>query len=155
MKKTLLAGALMLTTISISAQSYQQLDDIISKIESRVKKNKNAVDFDILNKKFVLMETFDDHDERHIVEFNPDNTVTLIELFDDKENGQTASNVFTGDYVRKNNIVSVRADMLEGKKIGMPLTYTFYLMNAKQVWYLKDTSSNKRWIENTKLGKKN
>lgn len=154
MRKILLVGVLMLATISISAQSYQQLDDIISKIERRTKKNKNAEDFDILNKKFVLMEVFDDHDERHIVEFNPDNTVTLIELFDDKENGQTASNVFTGDYVRKNNVVSVRADMLEGKKIGMPLTYTFYLMNAKQVWYLKDTNSNKRWIENTKLGKK-
>lgn len=144
----------MLTTISIGAQNYEQLDDIISKLERRTKKNKNAEDFDLLNKKFVLMQTFDDHDERHIVEFNADNSVTLIEIFDDKETGQSTSNIFSGDYVRKNNIVSIRADKLEGKLIGMPLTYMFYLMNAKQIWYLKDTNNSKRWIENTKLGQK-
>ena len=154
MKKIILACTLMLTTISIGAQNYEQLDDIISKLERRTKKNKNAEDFDLLNKKFVLMQTFDDHDERHIVEFNADNSVTLIEIFDDKETGQSTSNIFSGDYVRKNNIVSIRADKLEGKLIGMPLTYMFYLMNAKQIWYLKDTNNSKRWIENTKLGQK-
>lgn len=154
MKKLFLLCSLIFATAYINAQNYSTLNDIIEKIEKRTKQQQNAVDYDIHNKKFVLVKSFEDHDERHIVEFNNDNSVTLIELFDDKETGQTASNIFTGDFVRKNNVVSIRADKLEGKKIGLPLTYTLYLMNAKKVWYLKDLTNESRWIENSKLGKK-
>ncbi|QIG89116.1 hypothetical protein G6R40_05265 [Chryseobacterium sp. POL2] len=154
MKKIILLCTLIFAFASFSAQNYNQLNDIISKIEKRAKQNRNATDFQIQNKKFVLIQTFEDHDERHVVEFNGDNTVTLIELFDDKATKQTSSNIFTGDYVRKNNVISIRADKLEGKKIGMPLTYTLYLMNAKNIWYLKDLSNDTRWIENKNLGKK-
>lgn len=154
MKKVLFVCTLMLAIISINAQNYEQLNDLISKIEKRNKQNRDATDYIIEDKKYVFIQKFDDHDERHIIEFSPDKSFTLIELFDDHKTGKTASNVFTGDYVRKKNVVSVRADKLEGKKIGMPLTYTFYLMNAKKVWYLKDLNSDGRWIENTTLGKK-
>lgn len=154
MKKILFVCTLVLAMVSINAQNYEQLNDLISKIEKRNKQNRDATDYIIEDKKYVFIQKFDDHDERHIIEFSPDKSFTLIELFDDHKTGKTASNVFTGDYVRKKNVVSVRADKLEGKKIGMPLTYTFYLMNAKKVWYLKDLNNDSRWIENTTLGKK-
>lgn len=154
MKKLLLICALTLIFSNISAQNFGTLDAIIQKLEKRNKDKKNATDFTIQGKKFVNVQEFDDHDERHIIEFNNDNTITLIELFDDKSNGQTSSNIFSGDFVRKNNIISIRADKLEGQKIGMPLTYMFYLMNVKSIWYLKDMNNNTRWIENSSLGKK-
>lgn len=154
MKKILLFCALTFVFSGVNAQNFGSLDAIIQKLEKRNKNNKNAVDYSIQNKKFVNVQNFDDHDERYIIEFNNDNSITLIELFDDKSTDQTSSNIFSGDFVRKNNIISIRADKLEGQKIAIPLTYMFYLMNVKDIWYLKDMNNNLRWIENNSLGKK-
>ena len=154
MKKILFFCALTFVFSGVNAQNFGSLDAIIQKLEKRNKTNKNAVDYSIQNKKFVNVQNFDDHDERFIIEFNNDNSITLIELFDDKSTGQTSSNIFTGDFVRKNNIISIRADKLEGQRIAIPLTYMFYLMNVKDIWYLKDMNNNLRWIENNSLGKK-
>lgn len=154
MKKLILFCALTFVLSGVNAQNFGSLDAIIQKLEKRNKTNKNAVDYSIQNKKFVNVQNFDDHDERFIIEFNNDNSITLIELFDDKSTGQTSSNIFTGDFVRKNNIISIRADKLEGQRIAIPLTYMFYLMNVKDIWYLKDMNNNLRWIENNSLGKK-
>lgn len=154
MKKTIFTISIILVSISVKSQNYDQLSNIIAKFEKRVKDNTSNNSLDIKNKKFVLIQTFEDHDERKIVEFNNDGSITLIEVFDDKENGKSSSNIFTGDYVRKNNIVSIRADKLEGEKIGLPLTYTMYLLNAKNIWYLKDIANNQRWIENNNLNRK-
>lgn len=154
MKKTIFTISIILVSISVKSQNYDQLSNTIAKFEKRVKDNTSNNSLDIKNKKFVLIQTFEDHDERKIVEFNNDGSITLIEVFDDKENGKSSSNIFTGDYVRKNNIVSIRADKLEGEKIGLPLTYTMYLLNAKNIWYLKDIANNQRWIENNNLNRK-
>ncbi|MGV4412834.1 hypothetical protein [Chryseobacterium sp. T1] len=154
MKKLLLFCALTVAYSGVDAQNFGSLDAIIQKLEKRNKNNKNAVDYSIQNKKFVNLQSFDDHDERHIIEFNNDNSITLIELFDDKSTGQSSSNIFSGDFVRKNNIISIRADKLEGQKIAIPVTHMFYLMNVKDIWYLKDMNNNLRWIENNSLGKK-
>lgn len=154
MKKILIIGSLLMMSIGLKAQSYTTLDLILDKLEARQKTLTDASSFDLINKKFVCILNFDDHDERLIVEFTGENTMTLIEVFDDKSNNQTYSNIFTGDFIRKKNIVSVRADKLEGRKIGMPLTYTFFLMKANNIWYLKDTNTSSRWIENKSLGKK-
>lgn len=154
MKKTIFTISIILVSISVKSQNYDQLSNTIAKFEKRVKDNTSNNSLDIKNKKFVLIQTFEDHDERRIVEFNNDGSITLIEVFDDKENGKSSSNIFTGDYVRKNNIVSIRADKLEGEKIGLPLTYTMYLLNAKNIWYLKDIANNQRWIENNNLNRK-
>jgi len=154
MKKILLFCALSFVFSGVNAQNFGALDTVIQKLEKRNKNNKNAVDYNIHNKKFVNIQNFDDHDQRHIIEFNTDNSITLIELVDDKKTDQTVSKIYTGDFVRKNNIVSIRADKLEGQKIPIAVTYMFYLMNIKDIWYLKDMNNNLRWIENNSLGKK-
>lgn len=115
MKKIILVLSLI-SSVFFYSQNYSSLDKILEKLENRSKKIKDASDFDIKDKKFVLIEDFEDHSERHILEFKNDNSLTLIEVIDDKSTDKTYSNIFSGDYIRKKNAISVRADRLEGKK---------------------------------------
>ena len=153
MKKTFLFLSLI-SSVYFYSQDYSGLNKILEKIEQKGKKIKDASSYDIKGKKFVLVEDFEDHGERHILEFNTDGTLTMIELIDDKASGKSFSNIFTGDYIRKRNAISVRANFLEGKKIAMPISKNLYLMNASDIWYLKDINNSKRWIENNNLVKK-
>lgn len=153
MKKSFLFLSLIFSVYFYS-QDYSGLNKILEKIEQKSKKIKDASSYDIKGKKFVLVEDFEDHGERHILEFNADGTLTMIELIDDKASGKSFSNIFTGDYIRKRNAISVRANFLEGKKIAMPISINLYLMNASDIWYLKDINNSKRWIENNNLVKK-
>ena len=153
MKKTFLFLSLI-SSVYFYSQDYSGLNKILEKIEEKGKKIKDASSYDIKGKKFVLVEDFEDHGERHILEFNADGTLTMIELIDDKASGKSFSNIFTGDYIRKRNAISVRANFLEGKKIAMPISKNLYLMNASDIWYLKDINNSKRWIENNNLVKK-
>ena len=153
MKKTFLFLSLI-SSVYFYSQDYSGLNKILEKIEQKGKKIKDASSYDIKGKKFVLVEDFEDHGERHILEFNADGTLTMIELIDDKASGKSFPNIFTGDYIRKRNAISVRANFLEGKKIAMPISKNLYLMNASDIWYLKDINNSKRWIENNNLVKK-
>lgn len=153
MKKIVFLTALLSSVFSYS-QNYSAINDILEKIERKHKKASDASDYNISHKKFVLMEDYEDHSERHILEFGADNKITLIEVIDDKATGQSYSNIFSGDYIRKRNAISIRANYLEGKQIATPIIHSLYLMNANQVWYLKDINNSKRWIENNNLIKK-
>jgi len=153
MKKTIFFLSL-LSSAYFYSQDFSGINKILEKIETKHKRMKDATDFDLKSKKFVMVEDFDDHGERHILEFNADGTLTLIELIDDKSSGKSFSNIFTGDYIRKKNAVSVRVNFLEGKQISLPISYNLYIMNADKIWYLKDINSSKRWIENNNLIKK-
>lgn len=144
----------ILCSVCFYSQNFGAINEILEKIENRHKKMTDASDYTINNKKFVLLEEFSDHSERHILEFGADDKITLIELIDDKATGQTYSNIFSGDFMRKRNAISVRANYLEGKQIASPIIYNLYLMNANNMWYLKDINNSKRWIENNKLIKK-
>ncbi|MFC4688609.1 MAG: hypothetical protein BGO86_12290 [Chryseobacterium sp. 36-9] len=153
MKKLFLLFSLI-SSVYFYSQNFSAVNDILEKIENKHKKMKDASGYTISNKKFVLVEDFEDHSERHILQFNADNSLTLIELIDDKATGQSYSNIFSGDFIRKKNAISVRANYLEGKQIAIPIIYSLYLMNANDIWYLKDINTSKRWIENNNLIKK-
>lgn len=153
MKKSLLFLSLI-SSVYFYSQDFSGINKILEKIEQKGKKMKDASNYDLKGKKFVMVEDFEDHAERHILEFNADGSLTMIELIDDKSSGESFSNIFTGDYIRKRNAISVRANFLEGKKIAMPISINLYLMNASDIWYLKDINNSKRWIENNNLVKK-
>lgn len=153
MKKIVFLTAL-LSSVFFYSQNYSAINDILEKIERKHKKARDVSDYNISHKKFVLMEDYEDHSERHILEFGADNKIILIEVIDDKATGQSYSNIFSGDYIRKKNAISIRANYLEGKQIATPIIHSLYLMNANQVWYLKDINNSKRWIENNNLIKK-
>ncbi len=75
-------------------------------------------------------------------------------MFDDKSTGKSTSNVFSGDIIRKNNIVSLRADQLENKKIPIPVAKTLLLTKQKEILYLIDINSRERWIDEEAYSKK-
>ena len=125
---------------------------MLDRLEKEGEINNNTELYSIADKKFVLIKDMPDKMERHILELKED-TSTLIEIVDDKKNGTSVSKIYSGDVVRKRDVVSVRANMLEGKKIGMPVVYTFVLSFRKNIWYLTDANTGERWIETHYLEK--
>lgn len=153
MRKIFFTFFFLTITLALKAQ-YGTINAILTKLEERRGLNNNLAEVSIDQTKFVLIKDFEDHTERNFISINGKNA-TYVEVFDDKQTGQSTSNVFSGDVVRSNrNIISLRADRLEGKKIPMPLTKTFLLTQQKKILYLVDVNSKDRWIEEGAINKK-
>lgn len=137
----------------MQAQNYGTLNDILDRLEQRKGINQNLENVSVDNKKFVLIKDFEDHTERSFIVLKGKDA-TYIEMFDDKSTGQTTSNVFSGDIIRKKNIISLRADKLENKKIPIPVSKTLLLTKQKEIIYLIDINSRDRWIDEESYTKK-
>ena len=145
--------ALLLFTFCGMKAQYGTLNSILDLLEERKGINQNLKEVSIDDKKFVLVKDFEDHTERNFIVIKGNNA-TYIEVFDDKQTGESTSNVFSGDVVRSNrNIISVRCNLLEGKKIPVPVTKTFLLTKQKNILYLLDANSKERWIDENSFGK--
>jgi hypothetical protein len=147
-----LIGILFFGTLGVKAQ-YGSLNAILDRLEARRGINQNLEKVDIDNKKFIFIKDEADHTERDFIVIKGNNA-TYVEVFDDKATGESSSNVFTGDIVRKKNIVSLRADVLEGKKIPMPVTKTLLLTQQDNILYLIDVNTRDRWIDEASYSKK-
>lgn len=151
--KKIVALFLFFSVLGLKAQ-YGSINAILDELEERRGVNKNLKNVSIDNIKFVLIKEFDDHTERNFIIIKGDQA-TYVEVFDDKQTGQSTSNVFSGDIVRsKNEIISLRADKLEGKKIPIALTKTFLMTKQKKILYLIDINTQERWIEEGSINKK-
>ncbi|MDN3694583.1 hypothetical protein QWZ06_21075 [Chryseobacterium tructae] len=150
--RKLLIGILFFGTLGVKAQ-YGSLNAILDRLEARRGINQHLEKVDIDNKKFVFIKDEADHTERDFIVIKGNNA-TYVEVFDDKATGESSSNVFTGDIVRKKNIVSLRADVLEGKKIPMPVTKTLLLTQQDNILYLIDVNTRDRWIDEVSYSKK-
>ena len=135
------------------AQNYATLDKILTVLEERKGINQNLENVSVDNKKFVLVKDFDDHTERSFIIIKGKD-ITYVEMFDDKKTGETVSNVFSGDIIRKKNIISLRADKLENQKIPIPVSKTLLLTKQKEIIYLIDINSKDRWIDEEAYSKK-
>lgn len=152
MKKTF-ALLLLIAALGIKAQ-YGSVNAILDMLEAKKGMNKSASNINLDDVKFVLIKDFDDHKERKFLIIKG-KQATYIEVFDDKQTGETSSNVFSGDIVRTDNqIISLRADRLEGKKLPLPITKTFLLTQQKKIPYLVDINTKERWIEESAINKK-
>lgn len=154
MKKILLTGVLFVATFNLHAQNFGAINKILDKLEKNSKSDKEYDDFKLEGKKFFVLADAPDHSERHIIEFLPDNKVQIIELIEDKKTGDNFSNIFNGDIIRNHNNISVRADILEGKKIPMPKVYNLLLNFSRGYWYLVDINTSEKWLETHLLDKK-
>lgn len=128
------------------AQNYGTLNEILNRLEERKGINQHPENISIENKKFVLIKDFADHTERSFIIIKGKDA-TYVEMFDDKATNESTSNVFSGDIVRKKNIVSLRADKLENKKIPIPVAKTLLLTQQKDIVYLIDINTRDRWID--------
>ncbi|WP_347218600.1 hypothetical protein [Chryseobacterium sp.] len=147
-----LIGILFFGALGVKAQ-YGSLNAVLDRLEARRGINQNLEKVNIDNKKFVFIKDEADHTERDFIVIKGNNA-TYVEVFDDKATGETSSNVFTGDIVRKKNIISLRADVLEGKKIPMPVTKTLLLTQQDNILYLIDVNTRDRWIDEASYSKK-
>lgn len=151
--KKIFALLLFISALGLKAQ-YGSVNAILDILEAKKGLNKNISNVNIDDVKFVLIKEFADHTERDFIIIKG-NKATYVEVFDDKQTGETSSNVFTGDVVRsKNQIVSLRADQLEGKKIPIAITKTFLMTQQKKILYLIDINTKERWIEESSINKK-
>ena len=151
--KKLFIGMFFWVSITSFAQNYSAINDILTLLEEKRGINQNLENLSVDNKKFVLIKDFPDHTERSFIIIKGKDA-TYVEMFDDKSNNETTSNVFSGDILRKKNIVSLRADKLEGKKIPIPVTKTLLLTKQKEILYLIDINSRERWIDEKAYSKK-
>lgn len=150
--RKLLIGTFLLGTLGLKAQ-YGTLNEILNRLEQRKGINQHLENVNIDNKKFVFIKDEADHTERDFIIIKGNNA-TYVEVFDDKATGESSSNVFTGDIIRKKNIISLRADMLENKKIPMPVTKTLLLTQQDNILYLIDVNTRDRWIDEASYSKK-
>lgn len=152
MNKLILLIAFFTSSLALKAQ-YGSINAILDRLEEKRGVKKNLKDVNIDDAKFVLIKDFDDHTERSFVIIKG-NKATYVEMFDDKQSGETSSNVFSGDVVRsRHNIISLRADQLENQKIALPITRTFLMTKQKKVLYLIDVNNKERWIEESAFNK--
>ncbi|WP_374465005.1 hypothetical protein [Chryseobacterium sp.] len=147
-----LIGIFLLGTLGLKAQ-YGTLNEILNRLEQRKGINQHLENVNIDNKKFIFIKDETDHTERDFIIIKGNNA-TYVEVFDDKATGESSSNVFTGDVIRKKNIISLRADMLENKKIPMPVTKTLLLTQQDNILYLIDVNTRDRWIDEASYSKK-
>ncbi|KMQ58425.1 hypothetical protein ACM46_22240 [Chryseobacterium angstadtii] len=150
--RKILIGILFFGTLGLKAQ-YGTLNEILNRLEERKGINQNLENVNIDNKKFVFIKDAEDHTERDFIIIKG-NQATYVEVFDDKATGESSSNVFTGDIVRKKNMVSLRADKLENKKVPLPVTKTLLLTRQKDILYLIDVNTRDRWIDEASYSKK-
>lgn len=154
MKKIVLGIALISTFTISKAQNFSAIDDILTRLEERKGINQDLKTVNIDGKKFITIKDFSDHTERKFIVIKG-KSLTYVEVFDDKSTGESTSNVFTGDIIRKKNILSLRADLLENKKIPIPVTKMLLLTKQDNILYLIDVNTKERWIDEQSFGKKN
>jgi hypothetical protein len=145
---------LFLFSFTVIKAQYGTINAILDRLEEKRGINTNLTTINFEDLRFVLIKEFEDHTERKFVVIKG-NSATYIEVFDDKKTGESSSNVFSGDIVRsKHQVISLRADRLEGKKMPIPVTKTFLLTEQKNILYLIDANSKERWIEESAINKK-
>lgn len=152
MKKIFIGMVFLGATLGIKAQ-YGSINTILTRLEERKGINQHLESVSIDNKKFVFIKDAEDHTERDFIIIKG-KLATYVEVFDDKATGETSSNVFTGDVIRKKNIISLRADMLENKKVPIPVTKTLLLTKQDNILYLIDVNTKDRWIDEASFLKK-
>jgi len=151
--RKLFIGILFVGTISGVKAQYGSLNDILTRLEERKGVNQHLESINIDNKKFVFIKDEADHTERDFIVIKG-NKATYVEVFDDKATGESSSNVFSGDIIRnRKNIISLRADMLENKKVPIPVTKTLLLTSQDNILYLIDINTKDRWIDESSFSK--
>ena len=123
----------------------------MERIEKKKKNRKfdnSLLTLDLTGKKFALIKNVNKVVYKNILDFSNDNNkVTLIELTDDKLTDAKTSKIYTGDALKKEFYVSVRADKLEGKNIDLPYTFNFVLQKRDGNLCLVNISNNEIWLD--------
>ena len=148
MKKIFAIAILFFCVIDAEAQRLDKIVERIDRIEKNKKFDNSLLTLDLTGKKFALIKNVNKVVYKNILDFSNDNNkVTLIELTDDKLTDAKTSKIYTGDALKKEFYVSVRADKLEGKNIDLPYTFNFVLQKRDGNLCLVNISNNEIWLD--------
>ena len=154
MKKIFAIAILFFCVIDAEAQRLDKIVERLDRIEKNKKFDNSLLTLDLTGKKFALIKNVNKVVYKNILDFSNDNNkVTLIELTDDKLTDAKTSKIYTGDALKKEFYISVRADKLEGKNIDLPYTFNFVLQKRDGNLCLVNISNNEIWLD-TDSGKK-
>lgn len=148
--KKIFSICLFFAFVGMNAQ-FAQINKILDELENRYGISEELKNENIDGLKFVQIKEFEAYTERIIIEVKG-KTATFVEIFDEKDTGESGTNVFTGDYIRTNkNMISFRFDKLEGKKTAVPKVLNLLLTRYNDTIYLLNYQTKERWIEHKKL----
>ena len=148
MKKIFAIAILFFCVIDAEAQRLDKIVERLDRIEKNKKFDNSLLTLDLTGKKFALIKNVNKVVYKNILDFSNDNNkVTLIELTDDKLTDAKTSKIYTGDALKKEFYVSVRADKLEGKNIDLPYTFNFVLQKRDGNLCLVNISNNEIWLD--------
>lgn len=148
--KKIFSICLFFAFVGMNAQ-FAQINKILDELENRYGISEELKNENIDGLKFVQIKEFETYTERIIIEVKG-KTATFVEIFDEKDTGESGINVFTGDYIRTNkNMISFRFDKLEGKKTVVPKVLNLLLTKYNDTIYLLNYQTKERWIEHKKL----
>jgi len=147
MKKTILIVVLMLLGMNIHAQNSGVFKKLANNLSTNLSETQSYDDYNLEGKMFITLRDSADHSERLIIDFQPDNQIAYAEAIIDKDSGDIFTNTFTGDVMRRGNAISVRADRLNGERIGNPQVFNFLLSYDKNQYYLLDINTREKWID--------
>lgn len=154
MKKIFAIAILFFCVIDAQAQRLDKIVERIDRIEKNKKFDNSLLTLDLTGKKFALIKNVNKVVYKNILDFSNDNNkVTLIELTDDKLTDAKTSKIYTGDALKKEFYVSVRADKLEGKNIDLPYTFNFVLQKRDGNLCLVNISNNEIWLDSDSVKK--
>ena len=147
MKRTLAIVILLFCFIGANAQRLGKINERLENLEKNRKIGKTIIDINLSGKKFVWVKNINKVVYKNVINFADDNKITLIELTDDKQTDAKTSKLYTGDAIKKDYHISVRADKLEGKILDLPYTINFILQKREGVLCLVNISNNDVWID--------
>lgn len=146
--KNIISLALIALSINyLSAQRYAEINERLNKLGENRVWDSGIIDANLQGKNFSTIKNEGSVVIQKILQFEENNKFTLIELKEDKKTDQKSSNIFSGDLIKNDNNISVRADKLEGNKIAHPISYSFILQRRNGVLYLHNINNNEKWRE--------
>lgn len=148
MKNIISLLLLILCASTFNAQRFGEINDRLQKMSKKRTWDSGIIDADLAGKKFVIVKSEGTTVIKRILQFEENkNKITLIELVEDKKTDDSSSKIYSGDIVKKDNNISLRADKLEGETIALAYTYNFILQRKQGVLYLQNINNNEKWIQ--------
>lgn len=140
---------LMACSAIVPAQRYGVINAKLDKIIEERAVERGIINADLTGKKFIIVKNDNSVVLKKIIQFENSNRITVIEVSDNTNNSSNSSKIYTGDMVKNDNNISVRADKLEGKPIAVPYTVNFILQKKQNRLYLLNINNNERWMDTT------
>lgn len=141
---TLLALTVLGTHLCI-AQRYAVISNKLDQLAEQRNIDETPIYESLAGKKFISVSENNQVTTKKVIHFDENNKIMVIEI---KENGTDNKNfkVYTGDMVKNDNRISIRADKLEGKTVDVPYTINLMLQQRNGRLFLIDLGNNSKFL---------